>query len=142
MGKVQVKFLKNLQHVISIGNFSFMLDEPKEAGGDNIGPNPYETLLAALGACTSMTILMYSRVKGWNIENIEIELSHEKIHAEDCTSCETKSGYLDKITRNIRIKGNLSEDQLQRLFEIARKCPVHKTLTSENVINDKIELIR
>ena len=141
MAKVQVKFLKNLQHEVSIGNTTLILDEPKDVGGDDRGPNPYETMLAALGACTSMTMIMYARRKGWDLQDVEIDLAHEHMYAEDCETCETKTGRLDKITRDIRIKGNLSEDQRNKLLEIAEKCPVHRTLTHENVIEDHIELV-
>jgi len=141
MAKVQVKYQKNLQHEARMGDNVLILDEPKDVGGDGRGPSPYETMLAALGACTSMTMLMYARRKGWDIQDIEIDLSHEKIHAQDCETCETKTGKLDKITRDIKIKGNISDEQLNRLLEIAEKCPVHRTLTSENVITDHIELV-
>ena len=141
MAKVEVKYLRNLQHEVKVGDFTFVLDEPKDVGGDSKGPSPYETMMAALGACTSMTMLMYARQKGWDLQNVEVELEHEKIHAQDCETCETKIGRLDKITRNIKIKGNLNEEQQKRLLEIAEKCPVHRTLTSENLIIDNIELV-
>lgn len=141
MAKVNIKYQKNLQHEARIGDKVLIIDEPKSVGGDDKGPSPYETMLAALGACTSMTMLMYARKKGWDIENIEIDLNHEKIHAQDCETCETKIGRLDKITRNIWVKGNISDEQLNRLLEIAEKCPVHRTLTNENVITDNIELV-
>ncbi len=139
MEKVNVKFLKNLQHEINVGDFKFIVDEPKDYGGDNKGPSPYNMLLAALGSCTSMTMLMYARRKDWNIQSIEIDLHHEKIHAENCEECETKTGKLDKITRYIKVKGDINQEQRQKLLTIAEKCPVHKTLTHENIIVDKIE---
>jgi len=141
MTKILVKYQSNLQQEAKMGNYRLMLDEPKDVGGDDKGPSPYETLLAALGACTSMTMLMYARRKGWDLRDIEIELSHERIHAQDCETCETKSGRLDKITRDIRIKGNINEEQRIRLLEIAEKCPVHRTLTNENLIVDHIEMV-
>lgn len=140
MAKVYVKYQKNLQHEVKMNGYTLILDEPKDVGGDAKGPSPYETMLAALGACTSMTMLMYARRKGWDLKDIEIDLSHEKMHAEDCETCETKTGRLDKITRNIRVKGDLNEEQKNKLLEIAEKCPVHRTLTNENVIVDNIEL--
>lgn len=141
MGKVNVRYLRNLQHEAKIGDFSLILDEPKDVGGDNKGPSPYEVMMAALGACTSMTMLMYARKKGWDLQDVQIELTQEKIHAEDCETCETKSGRLDKITRDIKIRGNINDDQKNRLLEIAERCPVHRTLTSENLIIDHIELV-
>ncbi len=139
MENVNVKFLKNLQHEVTIGDFKFIIDEPKDYGGDNKGPSPYKMLLAALGSCTSMTMLMYARRKAWDVQSIEIDLKHEKIQAEECENCETKAGKLDKITRYIKVKGNINEEQRQRLLAIAEKCPVHKTLTHESIIVDKIE---
>ncbi len=139
MENVNVKFLKNLQHEVTIEDFKFIIDEPKDYGGDNKGPSPYKMLLAALGSCTSMTMLMYARRKDWNIQSIEIDLHHEKIQAEDCEECHTKTGKVDKITRYIKVKGDINQEQKQKLLTIAEKCPVHKTLTHENIVVDKIE---
>ncbi len=141
MSKVNVKFQRNLQHEARINDKVLILDEPKDIGGDGKGPSPYETMLAALGACTSMTMLMYARKKGWEVDNIEIELTHARIHVEDCKTCETKTGKLDKITRDIKVRGNISEEQLIKLLEIAEKCPVHRTLTTEVIISDNIDLV-
>ena len=141
MAKVSVTYQKNLQHVAKIRNHSIILDEPKDVGGDDKGPSPYEIMLASLGACTSMTMLMYAGRKGWQVDKIDIDLEHTRIHAADCETCETKEGHLDKITRIIRIKGNLNDEQRNKLLEIAEKCPVHRTLTHENIIEDKIELV-
>lgn len=141
MADVEVKFIKKFQHECKIGNFSFIIDEPEDVGGDDAGPSPYDILLAALGSCTSMTIQMYAKRKEWEIEDIKIMLSHEKIYAKDCETCETKTGRLDKISCNIEIKGNLNEDQKSKLIEIAQKCPVYKTLTNENLIQHEIHVI-
>jgi len=141
MSTVTVKYQKNLRHEARINDHTVIFDEPKDVGGDNRGASPYEILLASLGACTSMTMLMYARKHGWDVENLEIELRHEKIHAKDCETCETKEGYLDKISRNIKVQGHLNEEQKNRLLEIAEKCPVHRTLIHEIVIADNIELV-
>lgn len=106
-------------------------DEPRDAGGDDAGPNPYEYLLAALGACTSMTIRMYVQRKGWTLRRIHVRLRHEKIHAKDCADCETKVGMVDRIVREIALEGDLDAEQTTKVMEIADKCPVHRTLTSE-----------
>ncbi|MBL8704735.1 MAG: OsmC family protein [Rhodospirillales bacterium] len=106
-------------------------DEPRDAGGDDAGPNPYEYLLAALGACTSMTIRMYVQRKGWVLRRIHVRLRHEKIHARDCAECETRVGMVDQITREIALEGDLDAEQTAKVMEIADKCPVHRTLTSE-----------
>jgi len=106
-------------------------DEPEGVGGTGTGPSPYDFLLAALGSCTSMTVAMYARRKGWPLERVTVALRHSKIHAADCAECETKEGMLDRIERDVRLDGPLTAEQRARLLEIANKCPVHRTLTSE-----------
>lgn len=103
-------------------------DEPVAYGGSNRGPTPYDYLLSALGACTSMTVQMYARRKGWPLQSAVVRLSHEKIHAEDCAACEEKNGKIDRFSRELELIGDLTADQRQRLLEIAERCPVHKTL--------------
>lgn len=110
---------------------ALIADEPKAYGGTDRGPSPYEYLLAALGACTGMTLQLYARKKHWPLENVVVRLAHEKIHARDCDDCETVEGKLDRIERELELQGPLSEDQRRRLLEIAERCPVHKTLQSE-----------
>ena len=116
---------------ISIGPHQLKADELIVSGGSDAGPNPYELLLASLGACTSITLRMYADRKGWPLTVVRVRLTHEKIYAQDCVDCETKEGMLDLIIREILLVGELSDEQRQRLPEIANKCPVHRTLTSE-----------
>jgi uncharacterized OsmC-like protein len=116
---------------IHAGPHSLHADEPASAGGTDTGPSPYDLLLAALGSCTSMTVAMYARRKGWPLEEVTVHLRHWKIHATDCAECETKEGMLDRIERDIHFAGPLTEEQRSKLLEIANKCPVHRTLTSE-----------
>ena len=123
---------------ISAGPHVLQADEPNEFGGNDTGPNPYELLLAALGACTSMTIRMYAERKQWPLLEVQVSLSHARVHAEDCAECDTKVGMVDRIELGISLVGDLSEDQRLRLLEIANKCPVHRTLVSQVQIDAKL----
>jgi uncharacterized OsmC-like protein/pimeloyl-ACP methyl ester carboxylesterase len=119
------------QQTISIGPHHLLADEPVGAGGEDTGPGPYDFLLAGLGACTSMTMRLYADRKSLPLERVTVTLKHSKIHAEDCAECETKAGMLDQIDRVIAMEGELDAEQRRKLMEIADKCPVHRTLTSE-----------
>ena len=116
---------------IVIGPHRLTADEPLEAGGADSGPSPYDLLLAALGACTSMTVSAYARRKAWPLERVSVTLRHSKVHAADCAECETREGKLDRIERDIHLDGSLSTEQHARLLQIADMCPVHRTLVSE-----------
>ena len=116
---------------IEIGPHRLKGDEPAAFGGTDTGPSPYDFLLAALGTCTSMTISLYARRKGWPLEDVTVSLHHSKIHATDCAECETKVGRIDRIEREIQLTGALTNEQRAKLMEIADRCPVHQTLTSE-----------
>lgn len=124
---------------IVAGQHRLKADEPLSAGGTETGPTPYELLLAALGACTAMTVTMYARRKNWPLDAIVVRLSHSKIHAEDCFDCHTEAGFIDRIDREIELSGSLSPDERLKLFEIAEKCPVHRTLTSEIDIRSSLK---
>jgi len=106
-------------------------DEPVAVGGTDVGPDPYELLLASLGACTSMTVQMYARKKGWPLASVSVRLRHRKIHAQDCADCETTTAFVDLIEKEVDVTGDLSADQRARLLEIADRCPVHRTLTGQ-----------
>jgi putative redox protein len=119
------------QQAVTVGPHRLIADEPVAAGGEDTGPGPYDLVLAGLGACTSMTMRLYAERKSLPLERVTVTLNHSRIHAEDCAECETKAGMLDQIDRVIAMEGPLDGEQRTRLMEIADKCPVHRTLTSE-----------
>ena len=119
------------QQSVRAGRHALIADEPAAQGGLDSGPNPYDLVLAGLGACTSMTLRLYADRKGLPLERVSVALKHSRIHAADCETCETKEGMVDRIDRVLTLTGDLDGEQRQRLLEIADKCPVHRTLTSE-----------
>lgn len=123
--------VRNFKQEIVVGKHSLVGDEPVSAGGGEAGPDPYDYLLTALGACTAMTVGLYARRKQFPLENITVSLRHSRIYANDCEECETKEGMLDRIDVEVELTGSLSAEQHAKLMEIAEKCPVHRTLTSE-----------
>lgn len=126
-----------LQTIDAAGH-TLLADEPVSEGGTDQGPNPYELLLSALGACTSMTMRVYANLKKWPLGKVTVKLKHDKIYAKDCADCETKEGKVDRIEREIHLEGALSEDQKTRLLEIAKRCPVGRTLESEIKIESRL----
>ena len=116
---------------IRTGTHQLLSDEPASEGGTATGPGPYDLLLAALGSCTSMTVSLYARRKQWPLESVRIRLRHSRVHAADCADCAEKPTLLDRIDRDIELIGPLDDAQRARLLEIADRCPVHRTLTSE-----------
>jgi putative redox protein len=138
MNEVVVTSQTNLQNEVSYGvDHSFITDEPRSAGGDDAGPDPYTLLLAALGSCISMTVSLYARRKQWPVESVTVRLRANRIHAKDCKECDDNTeGFIHRIERSVSVTGDLSDEQRARLQEIAHKCPVHKTLTSKIVITD------
>ncbi len=127
----------DLGQEIVVGPHLLTADEPEPAGTDT-GPSPYNLLAAALGACTSMTLTLYAQRKEWPLESVTVVLRHDKIHAEDCADCETRVGKVDRIERAIELEGPLTDEQRQRLLEIAEKCPVRRTLSSEISIRSRL----
>jgi putative redox protein len=115
---------------IRAGHHRLVSDEPQPVG-DDTGLTPYDLLLAALGACTSMTVRMYADRKGWPLARVRVALRHSRIHAKDCADCETTIGWIDHIDRDVELAGDLDDTQRQRLLHIAERCPVHQTLISE-----------
>lgn len=121
-----------------VNGFPLVADEPLADGGNNEGPSPYDYLLAALGACTGMTVQLYASRKGWPLDEAIVRLSHDKIHAEDCRDCDEKNLRIDRFERELELRGELDETQRQRLLEIAGHCPVHRTLTGKIRIETKL----
>ncbi len=115
---------------MKVGRHYLMADEPEEYGGREFGPSPYEWISAGLSACTVMTLQLYAKRKDWPLENVQVHTSHDKTHAEDCEQCEQDGSKIDSFELRIKLEGNLSEDQISRLLEIAHRCPVHKTLAA------------
>jgi putative redox protein len=120
------------------GAHEIVADEPEEAGGRDEGPNPYDLLLAALGACKGITMRMYADRKGWPLEGAVLDLTHGRIHVEDCADCETAKGQIDEIRVQLELLGDLSAEQRARLTEIAERCPVHRTLSTETRIRTRV----
>jgi putative redox protein len=118
------------QQLVSAGEHELVVDEPADVGRDG-GPTPYDLILAALGSCTSMTLRLYAQRKGLPLDDVEVRLSHQRIHARDCADCDTDKPMIDEITVRIALRGPLDEEQRRRLLEIAEKCPVHRTLSGE-----------
>ncbi|MEO1021176.1 MAG: OsmC family protein [Bacteroidota bacterium] len=124
---------------LTAGSHELISDEPVEVtGGKDQGPDPYDLLLMSLGTCTAMTMKMYARAKGWETGEIYIELRHHKDHAADCSNCEDPTSKIDKIEKEIIIKGALSKEQRDKLLEISKKCPVHRTLLNDIQIDSTI----
>ena len=128
---VQETRKSKFNQIITVGSHHLVADEPIAAGGEDAGPGPYDFLLAGLGACTSMTMRLYADRKSLPLDRVTVTLRHSKIHAQDCEECETREGMLDQIERDIAMDGALDAEQRKKLMEIADKCPVHRTLTSE-----------
>jgi uncharacterized OsmC-like protein/alpha-beta hydrolase superfamily lysophospholipase len=134
VGEANKKFLRQ----VATDDHAWVADEPKKAGGDNLGPDPYEHLLAALGTCTSMTIRMYANHKKIPLEDVDITLSHSREHNKDCEDCDEPTARLDVLSRSITLTGNLSDAERTRLLQIADRCPVHKTLEGDLQIRTEL----
>jgi putative redox protein len=126
------------EQVLLNGRHALRADEPAAVGGGDVGPSPYELLLMALGSCTSMTVTMYAARKKWTLDQVIVRLRHERVYADDCVNCEDPKSKIDRIWCSIQFTGELDEAQRNRLIEISKQCPVHRTLT--NRIDIRTEL--
>lgn len=123
---------------IAIGRHGLTADEPESAGGSDAGPSPYQLLAAALASCTSMTLVMYARHKGLDLDEATVRVEHRRIHGEDCSDCETREVRIDRFDRELVLRGRLDDGARRRLVEIADRCPVHRTLTGEISIRTRL----
>ncbi|OEE73993.1 osmotically inducible protein C [Enterovibrio norvegicus FF-162] len=130
---------KQFTRTIQTDHHQWFADEPVDFGGDNLGPDPYEHLLAGLGACTSMTLRMYANRKNLPLDDVKVTLSHSRQYGDDCEHCDDEHSKVEVLAREIALFGNLTDDERQRLLEIADKCPVHKTLESKIVITTALK---
>lgn len=128
---------ESFKTTLTAGNHELISDEPESVdGGNDAGPDPYDYLLMGLGSCTLMTVKMYANRKGWKLGDLYLELRHNKRHDEDCSNCDDPKSKIDVIEKELIVKGNLSEEQLDKLLEISKKCPVHRTLIGDiNIIS-------
>jgi len=138
MSEVTVTSLSNLRNEVSYGDGrTLVADEPAALGGEGAGPDPYTLLLAALGSCVSMTLMLYARRKGWPLERVRVRLRQRRVHAKDCAECGSDSAdFIHHIERAVELEGDLDEGQRARLQEIAHRCPVHRTLTNEIAVTE------
>lgn len=119
---------------IQAGTHELVADEPASLGGDDMGPTPYDLLLAGLAACKTITLRMYAQRKGWSLDEVVVTATHGRVHAEDCADCESTTGMVDRIDVKLEMSGDLTDEQRERLAQISERCPVHQTLRTETVI--------
>lgn len=125
---------------LTAGKHELIADEPESVdGGTDQGPDPYDYLLMSLGSCTVMTVKMYARRKEWPLEDVYLELKHNRHHDEDCENCDEKESKIDVIEKELIVEGDLSDEQLDKLLDISKKCPVHRTLLNDIKIESEIE---
>lgn len=143
MPKVIVQSLPDYVHaqLLTAAGHSLVADESEEDGGAALGPNPYELLLWALGACTSMTLQAYARRKDYPLHEVAVEVEHERVYADDCQDCSDPNRRIERVHRRIVLRGPLTDVQRDDLLRVAGRCPVHKTLAAAPVITDTIEVV-
>lgn len=138
MGAVTVRSQNSFRVEIEAGGHKLVADEPASAGGTDAGPTPYDYLSAALGACTSMTLHFLAKRDSIPLEGVEVSITNDRMYAKDCADCQSRNGYIHRFDVQIRLHGNLTPEQRQKLLSAAKKCPVYKTLTNEIRIEEKL----
>ena len=138
MAKATVRLGEGMKAVIQAREFTLIADEPEDGGGTNLGMTPKEMLLGALGACVAITVRMYADRKGWNLEGVEIDLSTERFKAPDYPAYTGEGDFVHEFRQQIVFKGDLTQEQRERLLEIAGKCPVHRALTEPNFMIEEL----
>lgn len=123
---------------VDVGRHHLVVDEPVAVGGADAGPSPYEMLLAALGACTAMTLRIYADRRKWPLEQVRVSLQHRKVHAQDCADCDRKPARMDVVDRVVFLDGALTDEQRTKLLEIADRCPVHQTMQGKIQVNTRV----
>jgi putative redox protein len=139
MQPVIVRSSGSFRNEIEVGPHTFIADEPADLGGSGAGPTPYDLLSAALGTCTSMTLHFFAKREKIPLEGVEITILNDRMHAADCADCTTTAGYIHRFDVRLKLLGDLTDAQRQKLLEIARRCPVYKTLTAEIRIEERLE---
>jgi len=138
MGPVLLHSESSFRVDITAGNHTLVADEPPSAGGTDAGPTPYDLISAGLGACTSMTLHFLAKRDGIPLEGVDVSIANDRMYAKDCADCETQTGYIHRFDVKIRLRGNLTPEQRERLLGAARRCPVYKTLTNEIRIDETL----
>lgn len=139
MASVSVESVQNVQVRVDAGDHSWVADEPPEIG-DGVGPGPYDLLLGALGSCMTMTLLLYSKRKGWPLDRVAVDITHDRIHADDAVNVEKPGGLVERFKIDLVLHGDLDEAQVERLTDISTRCPVRKTLGATHVFDETSRL--
>lgn len=135
---ITARLVHKYQVYMHNGRHHMVADEPLDVNGTDIGPGPYDLLLGSLAACKAMTCRMYAERKGWDLQGMDITVSHQKVKAKDTPEASAETGFVDIFDCKMVYHGNLDADQLKRIHEISAKCPVHRTLMSENLIRSEM----
>ena len=141
MARVSIESVQNLQVRVKSEGHTWIADEP-EGVGDGRGPGPYDLLLGALGSCMTMTLLLYARRKEWPVERIEIDIEHDRVHADDAKNVEMSGGLVERFRIDLVLYGDLDEEQRSRLAEISTRCPMRKTLAATHVFDESVRLVK